>query len=375
MNVDTFKKHIIFFSRPLSNILDEGNKRLVYSIVRHLNIPATIFTTSDFSLPLSPQTLVAKLKNTFNTTFVDQSKSLGVKLKLFWALVKQNSGSILHIYFLPTRWTSIAIRILAFFKQFRIFISPHNVTQTDLCASSVKALYQKAEKITVLTNFSKNNLIEQGIESKKITKILPFIDQKQFPSPSTECIQRLRNDLQITDHFTVIFPGDYQLINSTQNIVNIVKHVHAKDPSIVFIMACRLKNKKDQEMEEEIRQTLSTHNIHFINTVNNFHEYIAISHAAIFPVDTMAKKFDLPLALLECLLFNLPIIVKDTQPLPEIFNNGDGLIVNNPHAFADAILKLSKQDHFYQHHKHVSEHLKNIYTDKAIIDQHHALYT
>ena len=80
----------------------------------------------------------------------------------------------------------------------------------------------------------------------------------------------------------------------------------------------------------------------FISRMDDMEALIAASALCLLPVNSLFAKMDIPLVLLEALREQVPIVVSDHGPLPELVKQEVGLCVptSDSAAFADAVLSL-----------------------------------
>ncbi|MBN1870692.1 MAG: glycosyltransferase [Candidatus Omnitrophica bacterium] len=279
----------------------------------------------------------------------------------------------LHVLFIPTGITAVIILLLRFFKHFRLIISPHYVDAKDVQSLPLRKLYSLTNQIIVQSRRSYDIL--KPINGN-ITIIPPFMDLFSSDMPPFERKFQTKKELGIPGDFTVIFPGEYQLIQDIQQFCEMVEITLQKDAHISFVIACRLKNNSDFRIKKSIQDRLKKHsNIFFIDTTPIFEKYLSVSDVCIFPAKHMQYKFDLPLAIIEAIGYEMPIIVSDISPLNEIYQNQkDGLLAKRYSDFPQMILDLKRNEPFYQKQKSIAVSLKHFYSSLEIVHRHQTIY-
>lgn len=364
---------LLFLSRPLSNTLDEGNKQLIYSLIKYIRIPVSIFAAENFALELPASVSVVRLGNVADTKTVDESKRFSIKFFLLRQLVSLERKTVVHLFFLPTPVSAAVILFFAFLKSFSIFLSPHNVQEIDTRSFFIKRLYQRASKVIVQSRYSGRYLQDIGIQPLFIP---PFVDPARFYGVTDLEKGEIRERLRISARkFVILFPGDYKLLGSGEELVRIIRNVFSRISNVQFLMACRLKNeKRDRVIENYLKTRLKDLDVVFFNTVNNMRDYYHASDLCIFPVKSMGKKFDFPLSVLEGIACEIPIIISDIPPLNEIYQGAAGLKADTPEQFSQLIIRLFNDSGYYKQFKAVSAKLRNIYTSTSLVHQYEQLY-
>jgi len=363
---------IIYLSRPLSNNLDEGSKNLVYYLAQHIQHRISVFTTSDFHLSLPPHIKKIKLPVSSASKIVDESKGLKVKLMLFTALWRSEKRSIVHSFYTLSPLNAFALLIITKLKAFTIVLNIPAFKIKHQNNIFINMLLKKTFRINVLTNYTKK-LLEKY--SFKVFIIPPYIDPQRFHERSSKDIQEIKSEMKITSPFIVIYPGEYGRVNANEAIVQIIQEVQLNSPDILFILACRLKHKRDKAIENNIKSKLASNNVLFLNTVDQFGNLLAISDLCLFPIHMLSgEKVELPLVLLESITSNIPIMISNTKPLDEIFIGKDGLIVNTINEYVSLINKMYDDSAYHQKHRNLSKELKEHYTSLTIIKKYDNMY-
>lgn len=310
--------NIFILSRPLSNILDEGSKNLVYYLCKNSDQKYIVPVEKNFTLELPESITISPIPFDIDKKYVESSKSIWIKLFLIWQLLKISKYGTIHVFFTVTNLNSIILLIFNLLFKKKIILNLPTIKENSMNSFFIKFLFIRSSKVVVMSTFSKNKLKE--FKNKTII-IPPLIDDKKYFPPKKIRIKELKVKLNIESPFVVIIPGEYGRLNMNENIVDIISTVNSQIKDCLFILSFRLKNETDKGLENEIKNYLKGCNVLFLNTVNNYDEYCAISNLAIFPAKSMEGKFDLPLSLVELMAMGIPVLHTNIEPLNELYEN------------------------------------------------------
>jgi glycosyltransferase involved in cell wall biosynthesis len=160
-----------------------------------------------------------------------------------------------------------------------------------------------------------------------VRRIYPGIDVEHF-SPAPKDARLLAGFGLSHADFVVSYPGEYSRLGATDDIVElIVRHARSwREARIRFVFACRVKNgadrKKKRQVTERLGQAGGLDRVVFTDTVADMAGLYNLSDAIIFPVRDMHGKFDIPLAAIEPMACEKPVIVSDVPILDEFAREG-----------------------------------------------------
>lgn len=313
------KKQILILSRPLSNILDEGSKNLVYYLCKYSEDNLSVLVEKKFSLYLPPNITQIKINKTIDKRFVENSRSLYVKFRLVKEILQFWNYETIHTFFALTPLSAV---VLIFSKKIlnkKIIVNIPYLSKKAYKSKLVNTLLKISDQIIVMSDFTKNRL---KYFEQKITKIPPLIDVSKYYTTSENEKSIIKDKLKIKTNFIILVPGEYNRLGMTGDIVKIIKNINSLclNEDILFILAFRIKTSKDLKKEIKTKYELKEfNNILFLNTVDNYHEYCAISDLAMFPA-TKNQKFDLPLSLVEFMAMGKPVFHYNISPFNELYN-------------------------------------------------------
>jgi glycosyltransferase involved in cell wall biosynthesis len=187
-----------------------------------------------------------------------------------------------------------------------------------------------ADKIVTFSDYAKDKLSRLGFSN--IERIYPGIDLEYY-FPASKDVDLLKEYGLKTDDFIVTFPGEYTRLGAIDDISDMIfKYLNVfRQNKVKFILACRLKNSADilkkEEIMEKIKSCGVTDIVIFINTFSDMAKLYNLSDAIIFPVREMHGKFDVPLAAIEPMACEKPVIVSDLSILSEFAKPEHSVII------------------------------------------------
>ena len=245
---------------------------------------------------------------------------------------------VYHCLFTPNRKTSTTLR-------FALGLKRRPVVQT-LCSSpenwSSIASLLFADRVVAVSEWARRHLEAQGVRG--VVHIPPGITPL---TPTTDGAARLRQRHDLPEHRPLLlFAGDYEFSGAHPAILaalpDIVRHV----PDAIVVFACRTKTAHAVAIEDGVRSEidsrgLSAH-VRFLRQVDDFPSLLGMATVMLFPVQSLLKKMDLPLVLLQAMALRRPLVVSTYGPLPELLESGAGVGVppGNAAALADAVVSL-----------------------------------
>ncbi len=332
------KKKILLVTRPIAPPWDEASKNFAYNLA--MNLP-------DFEFGLLTNGILRNLpKNIIQHPIYTSNKNNFIqKLGLIINLRKiSRQFEIVHCLFTPAKVNSFLLNNLLSNKKSKT-IQTIATLREDLYSDNELRKLVFADKIVTYSKYAKEKLNNLGLNN--IEQIYPGIDLAYY-SPAPKDAELLRKyELKITD-FIVTFPGEYTRLGAADDIANmILKYLDVfKQNSIKFILACRLKNTGDILKKEEIMEKIKNKGISdivvFINTFSDMAKLYNLSDAIIFPVREMYGKFDVPLAAIEPMACEKPVIISNLPILSEFARPEHSVIIEkgNIEQLKNAILDL-----------------------------------
>ncbi len=382
------KKQILLYTRPLTPPWDEASKNLAYDIA--LNSDGTfnfhLLTTKAHAISIEKCHLAKKGSLTAEPIFDSPVFDKKAKITLIKRLFHLNTkADIIHFLFTPRSLTSIFFRA-------RLACSNIKTIQTlatidDKIIKEGKKLRKIlfADKIIAQSNVTKNKLTKAGI--KNVEVIYPGINlERFFPKEKNP---KMLKELGIQENeMVILFAGEYTRLKAIDDIIaafeKLLKENKKEMHNVKLVLACRIKYPEDAMKQKKLKKIAEKKGylkkMVFLETVSNMPRLFNVSDINIFPVQEMAGKFDIPLAIIEAMACKKSMIVSDIDVLKEFVKNEEtGLVIKkgDREQLADAILDLLKNKEKreflainakkYVHStfdiKNVVKHYKKVYTE------------
>jgi glycosyltransferase involved in cell wall biosynthesis len=324
-------------SKPVAPPWNDATTVLVHGILanrascryRFFGTPAShVLETPDVTCD------VVAAAHRFQPSPFDQVRTLA---RLAWPAP---SIDVYHCLFTPNRKTSTTLRLALGLKR-------RPVVQT-LCSSpddwSAIASLLFADRVVAVSAWARRQLESQGVRG--VVHIPPGITPL---APSTEGVARLRQQHDMPESRPLLlFAGDYEFSGAHPAILGALPDIVREVPDAIVVFACRTKTPHAVAIENDVRSAvaaagLSAH-VRFLRQVDDFASLLAMAAIILFPVQSLLKKMDLPLVLLQAMALRRPLITSTYGPLPELLESDAGIGVppGDAAALATAAIALLK---------------------------------
>lgn len=338
----------VLTARTIEPPWDEGGKNLVKEIVSNI---------SNFNFYLFSSIKKFKLKKAnIRLRYIPSNKksyySMPYKkrLLLFIELLKiYRRVNIFHLFYTPKYPSSMFFKFFLKIgnkKSVQTLTSIYHLYFFNKNKNLKKVLF--SDKIIVLSDFAKNKLLDNGI--KNVKRIYPGVNLKEF-KPNIKNLS-LKKRLKLVNKPIILYAGDFNILKESRTIhhfIDIISLSVKKIPDLKFIIACRIRSKKDECEQEYFKKHAKKRSLDksiiYLNTVKNMSELISVCDLCIYPSKKeITAKLEIPLILLEALAEEKPIVINNIRPLNEIMKDNVGIIVKNGDAelFSNSLIKLIK---------------------------------
>ncbi len=271
------------------------------------------------------------------------------KLRLIKNLRKiKKDFDVLHYIFTPTKQNVFLLKHFVGCKKKGVkTIQTIATLREDLYSDKEIKELMFSDLIVTYSDYAKNKLNALGLNNVK--RVYPGIDlEYYFPQKKDDSIIK-RFNFKNGD-FIVVYPGEYSRLGATDDIVNMIEKYRGilEKNNVRIVFACRLKNdadkKKKSEVEKRLKEKKCLHMAVFTDTFSDMAKLYNLSDVIIFPARNMRGKFDVPLAIIEPMACEKPVIVSDLPVLKEFTQNDNSVTIKkgNISQLKEAILDLRK---------------------------------
>lgn len=307
-------RSILLVTRPITPPWDEGSKNFAYFLAKNIADFKIGLLTKGF-LPNLPENIIQK------PIYTENNFSFWQKIKLITNLRKlKNEFDILHFLFTPTKQNSFLIKNFIKGKTDRF----HTI---QTIATLREDLYSEAEikemlfgdKLIAYSDYTKNKLAQMGF--RNVERIYPGIDLEIYRSQEKNP-DYLKKYLFSPKDFIINFTGEYVRNDAMDTVVQSFIKVSKIIPEAKLSLPVRIKNKEDAAKKKEVLEIFRKNNLLERVTFHDDGKYempdiYNLCDISIFPVKNMSGKFDVPLAVIEAMACEKPVIISNLPILEE----------------------------------------------------------
>lgn len=336
----TENKKVLLITRPIAPPWDEASKNFAYYLAKNI---------AGAEISLLTNGLVADLPASVRQRPIYTSNHLSwmQRARLLKLMRIKKDFDIMHFMLTPNKLNAFG---------FKTFVKNKTARTIQTIATLREDLFQDADYkemlfadlIITYSDYAKNKLNSLGF--KNVKRVYPGIDLQHYCPQEKDPAAMRELGLDEKD-FIVTFPGEYVRLGATDDIVNlIIRHAEVfRKKNIKIILSFRLKNDPAAIAKKEwVVQKLTEKNVLdrvvFVE-IFPMDKLYNLSDVIIFPVQNMHGKFDMPLAVVEPMACEKPVIVSDLPILKEFATTANSLTIKrgDMEHLAQAIFDL--QDH------------------------------
>lgn len=349
-------KKILFITRPIAPPWDEASKNFAYNLAKDLSLK----NSSSLEIHLLTKGNLLDLSSSIIQhpiyTSSEKDFKLSQKLRLFIFLIfNARKFDVIHLFFTPTKLSSWILKIILISssRKFKTIQTIATLREDLFSDKEIKKMLF-GDLIITYSDYAKNRL--KKLRFNNVKRIYPGIDLEYY-SPAHKNFRFLMNNNLRAEDFIVTYPGEYSRLGAIDDIMKSIVQISTPSPliplpeggggkKIKFILACRVKNKKDAKKKEKVIKKLKKHDllskVVFIDTVPDMAKLYNSSDVIIFPARDMKGKFDVPLAVIEAMACEKLVIISDISILQEFANDKNSVIIksSDTEKLSDAIIDL-----------------------------------
>jgi len=205
------------------------------------------------------------------------------------------------------------------------------------------ALYRKATHVVTVTEAFRQNLIERGVPTQKVTTITNGADTSYWQPTPVPC--ELRQTLELDGRFVVLYIGAHGISQALSSILDSAKQLQ-QHAQICFVFVGE-GAEKTKLLEQANAMNLP--NVQFLDSVDKtmVKQFYALADVCLVPLRNIPLfKTFIPSKMFEIMAMGKPIVGSVSGEPAEILTRSGGALVVEPEdsqAVAQAILTLYQQ--------------------------------
>lgn len=330
-------KKILLVTRPISPPWDEASKNFAFYLAKNTRL---------FQLGLLTNGILPDLPENIKQLPIYQSNHFGLwqKCQLLFKLKKfKKEFDVLHYLFTPTRLNSFWLKKLAENSSVKTIQTVATLREDLYTDEKIKSLLF-GDWIITYSDYAKNKLHQLGFNN--VERIYPGIDLMEYKKKEKDPKLMAKYGF-LNDDFIINFTGEYSRLNAIDDVIAAFMEIAPKIPQAKLSLAVRIKNAKDQAKKMSVWEKLKNANLLDRVAFHDDGTYLMsdiynLCDISIFPVQNMQGKFDIPLAVIEAMACEKPVIISDLPILREIAKAENSVIIKSGDArqLSEKILEL-----------------------------------
>lgn len=303
---------VLFVSKPICKPLHDGSQCLVRDVAIHLTEarPSVMGVQgADYPFPGPPDQVevlpVYPGRGSFAPSLANNARALAQLLTDF-------RSHLWHFVFAPSPRTSSILRNLRRVRRtpaLQTFASPPK--QFDHARDLVFG-----DRVVVQSDWTRRRLLEHA-PGLALEVILP--SAPKLTAPDDAAVEAMRHQLDIPAGTDVaVYPGDLEFSRGSGYFAELVESIGPSRPETVFVYACRAKTAAAAAVESSLKARLAGKNVRFAGELHSLLPLLRLSTVVVFPTDSAFGKVDIPIALLEAMRLEVPVLTFDFGPLVEL---------------------------------------------------------
>ena len=255
-----------------------------------------------------------------------------------------------HLFFAPNPRSSLVLRGL---RKLRQKPSVQTVASAPRNDRHLRELLF-SERVVALSRHTARRLEHAGIAD---VRVIPPAAPALSPISAT-VRTRTRRALGLgADALLVLYPGDLEFSKAAHLTLEaffaLRRELGGSSNQVHLVMACRAKTARAQEVERALRERamdLAPGRVHWVGETDRILELLGSADLVALPADDLYAKMDYPLAVLEAMMMERPVIVGAGTPAAELAEGepdtiaGAIAVETRVEALAEVLLRLLEDD-------------------------------
>jgi glycosyltransferase involved in cell wall biosynthesis len=387
-------KKILLVTRPICPPWDEASKNFAYYLAKNIhphtndkNLSPPVINKNigvgvkEFEIHILTNGILPGLPSNIIQEPIYNSNRLGLsqKIKLFKFLRKnRETFDIVHYLFTPTKLNSFLIKNISG-KTLGKTIQTIATLREDLYSEEDIKKIIFADMVITYSDYSKNKLESLGF--KNTQRIYPGIDTDLF-SPAPKNPELMKKFGFGPNDFVINFTGEYTRLGAIDDVLNSFIEIAKKIPGAKLSLAVRIKNAEDAQKKREAIEKLKSANVFEKVAFQDDGSYVMqdifnLCDVSLFPVRNMKGKFDVPLAIVEAMACEKPVIISDIPILSEFSSSNNSVIIEagNVKQLSEKILDVyENKDRYVEIGKNARKYAVENFDIKKVAEKYREVY-
>jgi glycosyltransferase involved in cell wall biosynthesis len=314
------RKSVLLVSRSLTPPWDEASKNFA-------RVLALRNEASDMAVLTDGVTDEFPARVTQLPIYSKATLDWGQRLRLLKLRRLRKRFDVIHYLFTPTRLNSTMFRTLLGGGRAKSIQTIASLNGREYTREEIGRLVF-ADQVITYSDFSRRKLERLGV--KNVETIQPGIDLALFSKRARD--REMAERFEITDaDFVTMYPGEYTRLGATDTLVAVLPDLVAALPNLKLVFGCRVKTTADLEKKRDVVATIEAMGLGarvvFTDTIRDMPALYNLADVVLFPVENMVGKFDVPLAVVEAMACEKPVIVSDLAVLQEFLSEETAVTV------------------------------------------------
>jgi glycosyltransferase involved in cell wall biosynthesis len=301
---------VLLVSKPVAPPFHDGSVCLVRELASHLHaVCPSVMTTPD-APPVAQHVDHQRIYHS-RGSFAPAARN---NARVLWHLVFGRSYDLWHFVFAPNPTSS---RVGAAAKRIRRVPVVQTVPSRPRSFSgSAHLLF--GDEVVAMSRYTADRLVGGGFPAQRLHVIPPPVSDvarspQQCETARTRC--GVPSDAPMFIYF-----GDLEFSTGAQTFANAIPLLLRSVSGSVAVLACRAKTDRSVAAQHRLADQLANlgERVRFAGELDDLPALLASATVAAFPVDDLYGKVDLPYAVLEACLLQVPVVVARGGPLEEI---------------------------------------------------------
>lgn len=307
-------KKILLVTRPISPPWDEASKNFAYYLAKTLDsLKFTLLTKG--TLPDLPEHVRQEPIYTASS-YLDFG--FMQKARLLKLVGIKNEFDVIHYLMTPNKLNAFCSK--TFFKSKRAkTIQTIATLREDLYSDEDFKKMLFTDAIITYSDYAKNKLADLGFQN--VVRIYPGIDIAHYRKKEKRPDYMKKFGFSGSD-FIINFSGEYTRLGAMDIVVQSFIEISKSIPNAKLSLAVRIKNKEDVKKKKAVMETFKKNDLlekvaFHDNGTYEMPDIYNLCDISIFPVENMIGKFDVPLAVVEAMACEKPVIISKIPVLEE----------------------------------------------------------